>query len=279
MPFVSVIIPTFNRSSVIIRAINSVLNQSNKDFELIVVDDGSTDETELLLAPLIDSGSIKYFKRENRGVSTARNFGVEKSSGEWVSFLDSDDEWLHNKLQEQLDFLKNNSGLCIVYGQEIWLRNGTRVNQRAVHQKFGGQIFDKCVQQCFIAPSSVMIKANVFHEMGGFDQEFVVCEDYDLWLKISSLYEVGYISNPIIIKHGGHDDQLSTKYVAMDMWRLRSLCRILKIRNLSVEDKENVIETIKRKGAILKLGYLKYENAKGVEEVENILQMLLGKED
>ncbi|MDD4976496.1 MAG: glycosyltransferase [Bacteriovorax sp.] len=274
MPFVSVIIPTFNRSSVIIRAINSVLNQNNKDFELIVVDDGSTDETELILSPFIESGKIKYFKHHNRGVSAARNLGVAKASGEWLAFLDSDDEWLPNKLQEQIDYLHQNSTLNIIYGQEIWLRNGKRVNQRAIHQKFGGWIFEKCIQQCLIAPSSVIIKASLFHEMGGFDQEFIVCEDYDLWLKISSLYEVGYISNPIIIKHGGHDDQLSTKYVAMDMWRLRSLSRILMIRNLSAEDKENVIETIKRKGSILKQGYLKHENAKGFEEVEKILQQI-----
>lgn len=274
MPFVSVIIPTFNRSSVIIRAINSVLNQSNKDFELIVVDDGSTDETELILSPFIKAGIIKYFKHQNLGVSATRNFGVSQASGEWLSFLDSDDEWLPHKLQEQIDFLQKNLSFNIVYGQEIWLRNGERVNQRAIHQKYGGWIFDKCVQQCLIAPSSVIVKTNVFHEMGGFDQDFTVCEDYDLWLKISSLYEVGYISNPIIIKHGGHEDQLSTKYVAMDMWRLRSLNRILKIRNLSDEHKENVIETIKRKGSILMQGYQKHGNAKGFEEVETILQEL-----
>ncbi|MBC7540504.1 MAG: glycosyltransferase [Bacteriovorax sp.] len=272
MPFVSVIIPTFNRSSVVIRAINSVLNQSNKDFELIVVDDGSTDDTELILSPLIKAGTINYFKHHNLGVSAARNFGVSKSSGEWISFLDSDDEWFPGKLQEQIDFLQKNMSFNIVYGQEIWVRNGKRVNQRAVHQKYGGWIFDKCVQQCFIAPSSVMLRANIFHEMGGFDQEFTVCEDYDLWLKISSLYEIGYIANPIITKHGGHDDQLSTKYVAMDMWRLRSLVRILKIRNLSDEHMEIVSETIKRKSSILMQGYQKHGNSTGFEEVEKILK-------
>jgi glycosyltransferase involved in cell wall biosynthesis len=274
MPFVSVIIPTFNRSSVVIRAINSVLNQSNKDFEIIVVDDGSTDDTEFILSPFIQADTIKYFKHHNLGVSAARNLGVSKSSGEWLSFLDSDDEWLPGKLQEQVDFLRKNTSFNIVYGQEIWIRNGKRVNQRVIHQKYGGWIFDKCVQQCFIAPSSVMLRANIFHEIGGFDQDFTICEDYDLWLKISSLYEVGYIANPIIIKHGGHDDQLSTKYVAMDMWRLRSLVRILKIRNLSDEHKEEVIETIKRKGSILMQGYQKYGNSIGFEEVEKILKEL-----
>lgn len=272
MTFVSVIIPTFNRSSVVIRAINSVLNQGHKDFELIVVDDGSTDETELILTPMIEAGIIKYFKNQNLGVSAARNLGVEKACGEWLSFLDSDDEWLPHKLEEQVAFLKKNPAFRIVYGQEIWLRNGRRVNQRSVHQKHGGWIFDKCIQQCFIAPSSVMLSSFLFHEMGGFDQEFIVCEDYDLWLKISSLYQVGYIANPLMVKHGGHPDQLSTKYVAMDMWRLRSLNRILKIRNLSDEHKESVIETMKKKGTILMQGHEKHGNAQGFEEVKTMLQ-------
>lgn len=271
MTFISVIIPTFNRSSVLVRAINSVLGQGHKDFELIVVDDGSTDETELLLTPLIEAGTIKYHKNQNLGVSAARNFGVEKASGDWLSFLDSDDEWLPHKLEEQVSFLKHNPTVKIVYGQEIWLRNGRRVNQRSIHHKYGGWIFDKCIQQCFIAPSSVMLSSGLFHEMGGFDQEFIVCEDYDLWLKISSLYEVGYIANPLMIKHGGHADQLSTRYVAMDMWRLRSLNRILMIRNLSDEHKESVIEIMKKKGTILMQGHEKHGNIEGFEEVRTML--------
>ena len=272
MPFISVIIPTFNRCSVILRAINSVLNQSHKDFELIVVDDGSTDQTDLLLSSLIEAGLIKYFKLQNIGVSGARNFGVTKASSEWISFLDSDDEWLPNKLQDQIAFLQDEPTINMVYTEEIWIRNGVRVNPRVIHQKHGGWIFDKCIQQCFIAPSSVLLKRNLFHEMGGFDQEFQVCEDYDLWLKISSLYEVGFIAHPLIIKHGGHEDQLSTKFKAMDMWRLRSLCGILKNRELSDDHKRKIIDAIEYKGVILKKGFLKYENRKALEEVEALLQ-------
>jgi GT2 family glycosyltransferase len=274
MTLVSVIIPTFNRAFFVKRAINSVLNQCNHNFEIIVVDDGSTDDTEFLLSPLFKEGKIKYFKQRNLGVSAARNFGASKASGELLSFLDSDDEWLPTKLQEQIDFLQKNPFLHIVYGQEIWIRNGKRVNQRVTHQKYEGWIFDKCIQQCFIAPSSVMLKTKLFYEMGGFDEEFVVCEDYDLWLKISSLYEIGYIHNPIIIKYGGHDDQLSTKYIAMDIWRLRSLIRILKIRNLSNLLRENIKEVITIKGAILRQGYQKYGNMKGIEEVDSFLEQV-----
>ncbi|MDO9183984.1 MAG: glycosyltransferase, partial [Bacteriovorax sp.] len=214
------------------------------------------------------------FKTRNLGVSSARNFGVQQSSGNFLAFLDSDDEWLPHKLEEQFNFFKQNPALEIVYGQELWIRNGVRVNQRASHQKFGGWIFDKCVQLCFIAPSSVMFTKKLFLEMGGFDQDFVVCEDYDLWLKISSIYEIGYISNPIIIKHGGHEDQLSTKYVAMDMWRLKALFKILNIRKLSVEHIEIVMIAIRKKADLLMKGYQKHGNVVAFNEVEAMLKDL-----
>lgn len=274
-PLISVIIPTFNRAAVLLRAIDSVLKQQYKNFELIIIDDGSTDGTEILLKTFIENGVLKYFRQENSGVSSARNCGAKMAKGEWLSFLDSDDEWLPHKLQVQIDFLKTNPNFSIVYGQEIWIRNGKRVNPRLIHQKFGGWIFDKCVLQCLIAPSSVLLQKNLFIQMGGFDLDYIVCEDYDLWLKISSLYEVGFISSPIMIKHGGHIDQLSTKYVAMDMWRLRSLKRILTIRSLSFSNREIVLGTIKQKASILLLGYEKHGNSAGVNEVQTILDELL----
>jgi glycosyltransferase involved in cell wall biosynthesis len=219
MELVSIIIPTFNRSTFLLRAIKSVLNQSYKNFELIVVDDGSTDDTEILLQDLITNKSIHYYKKSNGGVASARNFGAIKALGHWYAFLDSDDEWLPNKLQDQLSFLLNNSHLNIVYGEEIWMRNGVRVNQKKHHKKSGGHIFEKCLEQCLIAPSSVLLTKKLFEEKKGFDESFIICEDYDLWLKISSSHEIGFIEQPLIVKYGGHEDQLSTKYFAMDMWR------------------------------------------------------------
>lgn len=271
---ISIIIPTFNRGDCLLRAIKSVFSQSYKNYELIIVDDGSTDNTHELLAPLIESKEIKYYKQENSGVSSARNLGIKNSTGDLVSFLDSDDEWLPNKLQEQINFLAKNSYLKIVYGDELWIRRGIRVNQKAIHKKSGGRIFKVCVEQCLIAPSSVMLYRNLLEEMGGFDNNFIVCEDYDLWLKISSTYEIGFIANPLIVKHGGHDDQLSTKYVAMDFWRLKALSNILKTRDLSPPDRSCVQESMKRRGAILLQGYLKYNNTTDYETVQNILSEL-----
>ena len=138
---VSVVIPTFNRSAVIIRAINSVFNQTFKDYELIIVDDGSSDDTYESLKLFIDTKKIKYFRQNNLGVSAARNLGVKNANGQFVAFLDSDDEWLPHKLNEQIKYLSNNPDIKIVYSDEIWIRNGKRVNQKAIHKKSGGNIF------------------------------------------------------------------------------------------------------------------------------------------
>ena len=216
-PLISVIIPTFNRAHVLLKAIDSVLKQTYKNFEVIVVDDGSTDGTTELLSSYIKEGKILYLKQENKGVSSARNFGVKSSKGDWLAFLDSDDEWLKHKLQKQVELLTERPDLRLVHGEELWVRNGKRVNQKKIHQKFGGFIYEKCLPLCLISPSAVMIERKLYEEMGGFDEEFTVCEDYDLWLKITSLYEVGFVSDPIIYKYGGHEDQLSHKYFAMDL--------------------------------------------------------------
>lgn len=271
MELVSVVIPTFNRSTFLVRAIKSVLNQTYKNFELIVVDDGSTDDTELQLQQFIANNSIQYFKKSNGGVASARNFGITKAQGHWYSFLDSDDEWLPNKLQDQISFLKANSHLNIVYAEEIWMRNGVRVNQKKHHHKSGGQIFEKCLEQCLIAPSSVMLTKKLFEEMKGFDESFVVCEDYDLWIKISSANEIGFIKSPLIVKYGGHEDQLSTKYFAMDMWRLKAMQNLMQSKSLSETHRNALIATMNVKGEILIKGYQKHGNLEAVEAVKAIL--------
>lgn len=269
---ISVIIPTYNRSTLILRAIDSVLAQTYHNFEIIVVDDGSLDDTANKLLPLIEAKIIKYYLNPNAGVSFSRNFGADIAQGEYLAFLDSDDEWLPHKLNEQIQFLNENKHLKIVYGEELWVRNGKRVNQKVIHKKSGGWIFKACVEQCLIGPSSVLIDKSFFLELKGFDEQFIVCEDYDLWLRISSIVEIGFLSKPQIIKHGGHADQLSTKYFAMDMWRLKSMAAILINRKLSEEDRLCVVESMKLRGNILMQGYQKHGNTKEYLLVEKILQ-------
>ena len=202
-PKESVIIPTFNREHVLQRAVESVLEQDFKDFELLIIDDGSTDKTIDLVNKIkgnhLNGHKIKYIKTDNFGVSAARNLGIKYSSGKWISFLDSDDEWLSNKLSLQITLLKDQKhNWC--HGEEIWIRNGKRVNSKNKHQKAGGDQFIRSLKLCLISPSTVLIKKEIFDEIGLFREDFPVCEDYDLWLRISSIYKIAFVKEPIIKK-------------------------------------------------------------------------------
>ncbi len=267
MPRISVIIPTFNRELTILRAIKSVLAQTYLDFDLWVIDDGSTDKTQQLVKPFL-SENIHYLKQENLGVSAARNLGIKKSKGEWLAFLDSDDEWLEHKLQLQVDLMSSDAEIPLIHGEEIWIRNGKRVNAKNKHQKFGGNIFLKCLPLCLISPSAAIIKREILVEEGNWDEEFIVCEDYDLWLKITAKYPVGFVKDPILNKYGGHADQLSTQYKAMDFWRIKAMKNILGRAYLKSEEQAAVKEQIIKKGKILLKGYEKHGNLENYELVK-----------
>lgn len=268
-PKVSVIIPTYNREHCIMRAINSVFRQTFQNFDLWVIDDGSTDQTKDLLSDIQDK-RFHYLKSINRGVSAARNIGIKESKGEWIALLDSDDEWLPDRLEKQIKIIKENPNIPLIHGEEIWMRKNKRINQKKIHQKFGGDIFERCLPLCLVSPSASLIRRDVLLEVGLFDEDFIVCEDYDLWLKITSKYEVGYVETPLIIKHGGHDDQLSAKYFAMDYYRIKALDRILKIRDLSEKRINAVKNMILRKSDILLRGYIKHNNMYDYDEIMSI---------
>ena len=228
---ISVIIPTFNRKYVLHRAIESVANQTRPPIEIIVVDDGSTDGTKDWLANSFPS--VKYIYQDNKGVSSARNGGIEVSKGSWVSFLDSDDEWMPTKLEEQESYILENPEIKFCHTNEIWIRNGVRVNQMKKHQKYGGDIFEKCLDICRISPSSVLIKKDVFDEIGLFDESLRVCEDYDMWLRYTSRFPVLFLDRQLIIKYGGHSDQLSRVNSGIERYRIRSLENLLNSHILS----------------------------------------------
>ena len=225
---ISVVIPTYNRKKYIKRAIDSVIRQSYKPFEIIVIDDGSTDGTYELIKKSYSSSQISLEKQINNGVSSARNKGVKLANGDWIAFLDSDDEWFGNKLELQVREIKKSKTFMICHTNEIWIRNGIRVNQMKKHQKYGGFIFEKCLDMCRISPSSVMIRRCIFDEIGLFDEDLIICEDYDLWLRISSKYPVLYLDSMLIKKFGGHEDQLSKNINGIEQFRIQSLEKILK---------------------------------------------------
>lgn len=269
LPFFSVIIPTYNRAHVLSTAIDSVLNQEFKDFELIIVDDGSTDDTKQVINKYAQR--VKYLEQPNYGVSNARNNGIKLSSGKYIAFLDSDDYWHANKLQVQYDYIQLNPNTKLLHCDEIWIRNGKRVNPKKIHQKAGGDQFIRSMELCCISPSAVIVKKEVLDEFSGFDENYTVCEDYDLWLKITYKYKIDFIEEKLITKTGGHDDQLSSKYKAMDFWRLKSLLIFLN-KNMSEYKKKALLHNIQNRIKILHKGYEKHAKFSELEELNKLLK-------
>lgn len=268
---VDVIIPTFNRSSVMTKAIDSVLTQTYKNFVLHIVDDGSTDDTQIILEKYRSHPQVKIYLQQNAGVSAARNLAAFKSHGEWISFLDSDDEWMPHKLEAQIKYLVENPECKFLHSEELWIRNGVRVNPKVKHLKSNERIFERSLDFCIISPSTVILKRDLFLQEQGFDESFIVCEDYDLWLKVLLKEEIGFLSTPLIEKHGGHADQLSTKFVAMDYWRIKSLVQLFKSESASLEQKELIKAVLLKKSELLLKSYIKYENQKSFEEIKTLL--------
>lgn len=242
---ISVIIPTYNRAQTILRAVESVLKQSYRPFEIIVVNDGGTDETVELLQPF--ENQITLVSQSNKGVSSARNRGIDVAKGEWIALLDSDDEWLPGQLKNQAGYFESNPQLDIFQSAEIWIRNGKRVNPKHKFKKYSGWIFKQCLPLCIVSPSAVMFTKKLWREMNGFDEAFPVCEDYDLWLRIARKYPIGLNENIGLIKYGGHKDQLSLTFPVMDRLRIRAIEKHLNDKTFKNEDRLFALEEVIRK--------------------------------
>ncbi|MFH1076580.1 MAG: glycosyltransferase [Pseudomonadota bacterium] len=257
MPLVSVIIPTYNRILFLKEAIASVLSQDFRDFELIVVDDGSNDETHCVINNEYSS-SIKYIYQKHHGVSAARNRGILNASGELIAFLDSDDLWFPDKLYKQIVFFENNPDALICQTEEIWIRNGIRVNPKKYHKKYSGNIFKKSLPLCIVSPSAVMMRKELFDRVGLFDETLPVCEDYDLWLRVSAQYFIYLIETPLIIKRGGHTDQLSkSREEGCEKFRIQALGKILNSNTLNQEQFSSAFDVLKNKCLVYGTGCLK----------------------
>ncbi len=250
-PAVSVIIPTYNRGWILREAIDSVLAQEFTDYELIVVDDGSTDDTREILD--IYGRQITVLRQSNQGVSAARNRGIAASRAQLIAFLDSDDLWLPQKLTRQVRFFKSNPDALIAQTEEIWVRNGVRVNPKKRHQKYSGLIFEPSLALCLVSPSAVMIRKSLFDIVGLFNERLPACEDYDLWLRVSHRYPVYLIDEPLIIKRGGHADQLS-KSAGLDKYRIQSLSALIENERLTASQNRAALQMLKEKCAIFANG-------------------------
>ncbi|RJR24483.1 MAG: glycosyltransferase [Desulfobacteraceae bacterium] len=253
---VSIIIPTYNRAGQIGRAVSSVLEQSFKDFELIIVDDGSTDNTSDLLKN--NRSSIVYIRHHrNLGVSAARNTGILCARGDLIAFLDSDDYWLKDKLSNQVEFFARNPQALICQTQEYWHRNGKRVNPQKKHLKPSGLIFEQSLKICLVSPSAVMMRRCLFDEVGLFDEKLPVCEDYDLWVRISCKHPIYLIDRYLLVRQGGNPDQLSSSTPGMDRYRIWSLLKLIKDNSLKPAQSSAVLKQLVEKCSIYGQGCIK----------------------
>ncbi|RJQ31693.1 MAG: glycosyltransferase [Actinobacteria bacterium] len=246
---VSVIIPTYNRASKTKKAVESVLAQTLAPYEIIVIDDGSTDSTKQKLSKV---AGIKYVYQKHKGVSAARNKGIAESSGDYIAFLDSDDTWIADKLEKQVAYHKSNRFL-ISQTDETWIKNGKHFNPKNYHAKKEGLIFEDCLKRCLISPSAVLINKSLFYEVGLFDESLPACEDYDLWLRIARRYPIGLVAEKLVVKTGGHKDQLSSKYFGMDRFRVAAIHKVLMLP-LSLKQRQQALRALVNKCNILANG-------------------------
>ena len=254
---VSVIIPTYDRWPVVGEAVESVLAQSFDDYELIVVDDGSTEETGDRLRQYGERLTVLTQRRG--GVSAARNLGACRALGKYLAFLDSDDLWHPRKLQRQLDFMERNPEVEICQTDEIWIRNGARVNPRNRHRKPSGDVFRASLELCLVSPSAVMMRRELFERVGGFDESLPVCEDYDLWLRIARDTEIPLIPEALVTKRGGHADQLSRATWGLDRFRVLSIANLIEA-GLDPERAGWALDAMAKKVTILAQGFRKRGN-------------------
>lgn len=268
MPLVSVIIPTYNRVRLVERAIGSVLGQTFNDYELIVVDDGSDDSTCDLLASF--GARVTVLVQPNHGVAAARNRGIEASQGQLLAFLDSDDEWLPEKLASQVALYDSGDPFFICHTDEIWLRNGEEVPQKTPHRKQGGRFFERALERCLISPSAAVISRELLERCGWFDETLPAAEDYDLWLRITAFHEVCFVPRPLVIKHGGHEDQLSRTVPAIDRFRIQAILKILEHPDLNPRYREAAITALKRKCSLVAAGCEKRGKAAEAERYSEL---------
>ncbi len=266
---VSVIVPVYNRQQTLQRAVDSVFNQTHPAEEIIVVDDGSNDGTKEILKSYQDNiTSINL--PQNSGVSRARNEGVKHAKTDFIAFLDSDDYWEKDKLKNQLEYIHRNPFYEIIQSEEIWIRNGKRVNPCKHHKKPEGWIWEESLERCLISPSSVLMKKTLLERYAYFNENLPASEDYDLWLKITRHHPAGLEPSFSVIKHGGHEDQLSRKHPAMDKFRVRTLIHLLE-KESSLSFREKIIAVLTRKLEILIQGYEKRKKWKEAEMYRHIL--------
>jgi glycosyltransferase involved in cell wall biosynthesis len=258
---ISVIIPTWNRADFVGQAVASVLGQSRPCDELLVIDDGSTDSTARVIEQVAAGSSVplRYIHQENRGASAARNRGIAEARGDLLCFLDSDDRWVPEKLAVQVAAMEQSPQYLVSHTREIWFRRGKRVNQKKKHAPAEGDIFQRSLGMCVVGMSTVIVRRRLFDTYGGFDESLLCCEDYDLWLRVGCRERFLLVDEPLTIKNGGREDQLSAVHrLGMDIWRIRAICKLLDSGKLTTEQFNSALAELQKKCTIYGNGCIKH---------------------
>lgn len=254
VPRISAIIPTFNRAAMLPDAVASVCEQTLPPSELIIVDDGSTDETAAMLPGLRDAYEIpiRCLSQANKGPAAARNRGIAMAQGDLLAFLDSDDRWHRDKLLKQCGAMAAAPQFLVSHTKEVWYRNGRRVNQKKIHEPLHGDLFARSVRLCCVGMSTVMVRKTLFSRYGWFDETLRCCEDYDLWLRVAAGEKFLLVDAPLTEKRGGREDQVSQQYrVGMDRFRIQALARLLLTVSTLTEVQHRVVCSALRRKCII----------------------------
>jgi glycosyltransferase involved in cell wall biosynthesis len=206
---VSVVIPTYNRAAFIVKALQSVLDQTFQDFEIVVVDDGSTDETAEIIRRM-DEPRIRFLRQDHRGVSAALNTGWRAAQGEYIARLDSDDRWLPTLLQELLAVLEQDSALAVAYAraQAINAEGALLPQVMGARERFVGATLTSLVYGDFVCPMAVVIRRTALEAVGGYDETLMANEDWDLWIRLAAAYRFAYVPR-VLAQYRFHGQNLT----------------------------------------------------------------------
>jgi glycosyltransferase involved in cell wall biosynthesis len=224
-PRVSVVIATYNYARFLAESLQSVLSQTWSNVEVLVVDDGSTDETPALMRRWQGDTRVSYIRQDHRGAAAAYNTGLVRASGDYLAVQGADDAWLPDKLARQLAGLEADPAIGLVYS-DTTVVNSDGVPQRRHFYDTGrvpyvGKVLPMLLLDNFIPASSVLMRRSVLHSVGLHDETLEVCEDWDLWLRIAARFEFGYVDEPLVrIRRHGENAHLRAAPMIRDSFRV-----------------------------------------------------------
>ena len=225
LPLVSIITPVYNGEKYLLEAIESALAQAYKNFELLIVNDGSTDNSKSIISAYLSNPKIRYFEQQNAGVAAARNLALRYANGKYIGFLDQDDLWLPDKLSTQIEFLKTNQEIAFVHSRQDYIQaDGTPIADYP--KDWISDLHGKCFTELFrrnrIAVLTVLLRKSVIDDIGFFNETVSRADDYELWLRICSKYPLGFQDKKLAL-YRCHDTNASRDYIEMEQAELNAL--------------------------------------------------------